>query len=193
MMFRLIPRSGALLLVGLVAACGSAPPATFDLSGSREIGKARSFSRQIAVAEPRAIAIVDSDRIVVRASDGSVSYLGGAQWADRLPRLVQTRIIQAFETVARVGSVSRPGERTVPDVVLATEFRAFEINARTGEAVVEMTARLIDDRRGRVIAAQVFARRAPVGAIDGPDAARALDTALSAVMVDLVRWTAGRL
>ncbi len=39
----------------------------------------------------------------MREGAGSLSFLGGGQWADRLPRLIQTRIIQSLENSGACG------------------------------------------------------------------------------------------
>ena len=61
------------------------------------------------------------------------------------------------------------------------------------EAVVEISARLVEEGAGRIAAARVFAVRLPVAGEDGPAAAAALDAALGDVMGQIVLWTAGRL
>ena len=67
-----------------------------------------------------------------------------------MPNLVQTRLIQTFENGSRIAAVGRPGERIVPDFQLNTDIRAFNIEAASGQAVVEITAKLIGDRTGKV-------------------------------------------
>lgn len=176
----------ALVLVG----CNSGPSPTFDLSAPRQTGRSGGTATrgQIAVSEPVALQILDGDQIIVKDAAGSVSFVNGGQWADRLPRLVQARLIQTFENGPRIYGVSRPGGRIVADYQLNTELRAFQVNAATREAVVELSAKLVDDRTGRIRAARVFTGRAPVGLINGPGAADGLDRALSGVMLDVVRW-----
>ncbi len=140
------------------------------------------------VAEPSTVQALDSDRIIVRDSSGALSFVGGAQWADRVPKLVQTRLIQTFENGSRLGSVARPGERIVPDLQLNTDIRSFNIDTASGAAVVEITTKLVGDRTGKVQRAKLFSARVPSGASDGGAAAQALDRALSQVLVEIVRW-----
>ena len=89
----------ALLAALPVAACGGGPaPSTFDLTAPRQGLRLTGSSRSvIVVAEPTAVFALDSERIVIRTSGGELTYLPRAQWSDRLPRLVQTRLIQTFE------------------------------------------------------------------------------------------------
>jgi uncharacterized lipoprotein YmbA len=126
---------------------------------------------QLAIAEPVSIQALEAERIIVKDPSGAVSFLGGGQWADRLPRLVQTRLVQTFEN-SGVRAVARSGDRIVADYQITTDIRAFQVDAATREAVVEISARLIQDRTGRIVNARIFSARAPVASIDAPAAAR---------------------
>lgn len=185
--------AGALLvglLTGLLAACGSAPPATFDLSAVPGQARAGAARRSIVIAEPSALQALEADRIIVKDPSGGLSFLGGGQWADRLPRLIQTRLIQSLENARQLGAVSRPGDRVAADYQLISEIRAFEVQAGTGEAVVEVSARLVASDSARVVAARIFRAATPVPAIDAGNAARGLDRSLSQVLGEMVRWIA---
>lgn len=144
---------------------------------------------QLVVAEPAALQLINSDRIIVRPKDRQVSYLSGAQWADRLPSLVQARLIQTFENGHRIGSVGRPEDKIVADATLASEIRTFEIDTSAGPtAVVEITAKIVAEGTGRILAAQLFKARVPAAGTSGPQASAALDEALQRVLRDIVVW-----
>src|SRR5450830_710408 len=44
---------------------------------------------KLVIAEPTALAVLDSDKIVVRPAPGQTAQFSDAQWEDRLPKLVQ--------------------------------------------------------------------------------------------------------
>ncbi len=180
--------SAALLLAAALGGCGGAAPLTFDLAALPPGGRAIATGRSIVVSEPVGIQPFEADRIIVRQAGGSLSFLGGGQWADRLPRLIQTRIIQSLENAGRLRSVSRPGDKVVADYQLISEIRAFDIQTATGEAVVDLSLKLVADGTGRVAAARIFTARVPVAAVDAGSGARALDQALVTVLGDIVRW-----
>lgn len=186
------PSRRLFLLGGLAAlsGCASPPAATFDISPAA-MARAGGGRGLLVVAEPVAVSLLDSDRIVVRTRDNGVAYLKGAQWPQRLPSLLQARLIQSFENARRVGSVGRPGERLNPAHQLNVEIRTFEVQEATGEAVIEMTVKIVNDRTGRIVAAEMFAGRTP-SAIDGPAAAQALNGVAQGVMANIVQWTSGR-
>jgi cholesterol transport system auxiliary component len=169
----------------------SPPPAeTFDLTAPSEFGPPAAQRGALIVAEPAALRILDTDRIVVRVRENEVAHLGGSQWADRLPRLFQARVIQGFENARRLRMVGRPGEGIDATAVLQTEIRSFEIDAARGNvARVEITARLVSTRNGRVIAGEIFRAEIP-GSTEQRAAAQALDRAMREVIVRIVAWTA---
>ena len=183
-----------LLLALSLAACGSSSaPESFDLSASSVPGAPRAARRQIVVAEPLATSPTDSDRIVVRPTPDTLATLKGAQWVERLPRLLQTRMVQSFENAKLSRSVGRPEAKIQADYSLASEIRRFEIDVAGGEAIVEISVKLVAEGSGRVVAAQIFSTRAPGSANGGAEAAAALDLALGDALRQIVAWTASRL
>ena len=184
-------RAAGLSATLLLASCGSAPLATFDLSAPSMDVKARALSGVLVVPEPSAPAPADSDRIVVRTGSSAVAVVRGAQWAERLPRILQLRLIQTFENAKLLKSVSRPGDGAMPDRALAWDIRRFEMDAGDAMAHVELSVRLLD-MSGKVIAAQIFVAEAPGDAGEGSAAAQALDAASNNVLRQIVLWAAGR-
>ena len=178
----------ALACAGL-ASCGSAPLQTFDLSAPTALA-ARTTRGQMVIAEPVATLPADSDRIVIRTGPEAVAYLTGAQWPDRLPRLLQTRLIETFENARLLRNVGRPG--LTADYSLTTEIRRFEIDVTTGMAVAEFSVKLVGDRSGRVVAAKVFSASAPSPTSGPPAMAAALNLVLGDVLRQIVAWAAGR-
>lgn len=194
---QLITRRTALgavvVMLGLsLAACGAGPVETFDLSALEVTRAARPPRGQLLIAEPVASAPLDGDRLLVRPSPESVATLKGAQWRERLPRLVQTRLVQSFENGAFLKAVARSDSRLASDFSLATELRRFEVDVASGEAVVEIAAKLVHEGSGRIKAAEVFEARMPVQA-DTASAVPALNAALRDVMTQMVGWVSKRM
>lgn len=183
---------GLVLLSGCVSSLlTSPPPDTYDLTGPADLKHVRgASSAQILVPSPTALKILDSQRIVV--TRGSlVAYYPDAQYADTLPRIVQARVIEAFEQTKQARAVGRPGEGLSIDYQLLTDIRSFGYEARPegGVAVVEISARMMNDRNGRVVAFRVFRGEAPVSADNAPAVVAALNSALDQVLRDLVTWS----
>jgi len=183
-----------MFLVLAVAGCSlfrGPPPVTYELTAPESIPKLRAgTAAQIMVPEPRALKVLDSERIVV-ATDSKISYYPDAQWADRLPAVFQAKAIEAFEQSKRARAVGRPGEGLSIDYQLLVDIRTFEYNTSTnqGFARIEISAKILNDRNGRVVATRVLSAEAPVGNDDVEDVVAALNAALDQVLIDLVRWT----
>ena len=187
------PVLALLVLAVALGGCGGATPLTFDLMALPGQARAPAGARSIVVAEPVGLQPFEADRIIVREPGGSLSFLGGGQWSDRLPRLIQTRIIQSLENSGRLRSVSRPGDKIAAQYQLISEIRAFDIAAGSGEAVVDLSVKLIAEASSSVVAAKVFQARVPVAKVEPGSAAAALDAAMAIVLADIVQWvSAGR-
>ncbi len=168
---------------------GGSAVATFSLTAPANGLTGRAGRGQLVVMEPAATAPYDSDRLVVTAEPGSVAYLKGAQWAEQLPGLLQSRIVQTFDNSRLLRAVGRPGDRLVSTVSLNTEIRRFDIDVASGQAIVELSAKIIRDANGRILGARVITARVPGSAADGKAAAYALDQALDRVLRELVSWS----
>ncbi|MEY3552829.1 MAG: hypothetical protein RL735_1177, partial [Pseudomonadota bacterium] len=184
--------SGVALSLMLISACAAPPLATFDLSAPTVQAKARQMRAILVVQEPIASAPLDGDRIVVRVGGTSIAVVKGAQWADRLPRLLQNRLIQTFENAQLTRSISRPGDGIAADRSLAWEIRRFEVQTEEAAARVEVSVKILDPS-GRVVAAQIFSASAPGSAGEGAAASAALNEASNDVLRQIVAWASSRL
>ena len=164
-----------LLLGALAAGCSSgSAPTTYDLSApTSRIGG--SAGVQISVNEPAALQSLSTQQILVKDQTGAISFLGAGQWADNLPRLIQTRLINTFENASQLRGVSRPSSGAVADVQLISELRSFEISTPTNEALVEISVKIVSEQNGRIVNARIFRARVPTASVDAANAARALD------------------
>ncbi|MBV9220295.1 MAG: membrane integrity-associated transporter subunit PqiC [Methylobacteriaceae bacterium] len=181
-----------MMAIGAASCAGGSPPQTFDLSAVADVG-ARVGRGQLVVSEPFASAALDSDRIVVRPHADQLNYYPAVQWADRLPSLVQTRLIESFENAKVLRAVGRPGDRLAATVTLESEIRAFEIDIEQHEAVVEISAKLVSDPGGRILASNLFSARVPAASGGAAASVPALDAALAEVLKQIVAWASARL
>ena len=180
----------------VAAACSTATPVpTFDLIAPRDFGHVRPARGLLVVAVPTALQALDTEKIMIEPSPGEVTYASDAQWSDRLPRLLQARIVETFENGTRIRTVARSGDRVSADAQLVTDIRQFSIQVGNGgkEAVVELSVKIIGERGGRIAAANVFYAHVPAAGANGQAAVNALNDALAIVLVDLVRWTATKI
>ena len=181
----------ALLLSGCAALPGGgpAPLDTFDLSAAAVASHGHS-RRQILIAQPSALKALDSQNIVIKTGTRSIEYLKGAQWADRLPLIVQARLAETFQRSGSFAGVGKPGEGLAIDYQVITEIRAFGVRADGGGvADVDLFVRLLNDRNGEVRAAKEFSATAPVSGSGNRAYVDALDRAFGEVAAEIVAWT----
>ena len=189
-MARLAATVSLCLALSACAGLGGKELTTFDLTAptsfSSNLGQTRA---QILVSMPTALKSLDSEMIVVRPGGAELTYFGDAQWSDRLPRMVQEKLIQTFENSGHVRSVAKPGDGVVVDYKIATSIRAFELVAEGQDtAVVSLSVKIINDRNGRVRASRLFRATAPASLASPAKAVSALDQASDVVLSEILAW-----
>ena len=184
--------AAAFLLSGcaLFPGGGPAPLDTFELSAPETQSRARRSRIQILVAEPTALKALDGQNIVIKPTPSSIQFLKGAQWADRLPRVVQARLAETFQRSGGFGGVGKPGEGLAIDYQILAEIRAFEVVVDGGgRANVVLFVKLLNDRNGTVRASREFDASAPLAGNGNEAYVAALDQAFGQVAAEIVEWT----
>ncbi|WJH40135.1 ABC-type transport auxiliary lipoprotein family protein [Aliirhizobium terrae] len=179
------------VIAALVTGCGTkANNDTFDLSLTPTAAGPSARNRQILVPEPTAVKMLDSEQVVVRVSPSEVQYLANSRWGDRLPRLVQSKLVEAFENSGRLGGVGKPGQGLAIDYQVVTDIRSFEVTTDgTRVATVEISAKILNDRNGTVRASSVFKATSPVSGSANSAFVEALDRAFAKVGAEIVDWS----
>jgi cholesterol transport system auxiliary component len=179
------------LIALLLAGCGSkANNDTFDLSITPMANMPTAKSRQILVTEPTALKSLDSEQVVVRVSASEIQYLSKSQWGDRLPRMVQSKLVEAFENTGKLAGVGKPGQGLAIDYQVVTDIRAFEVDTSgTDVAHVQISAKILNDRNGTVRAQRVFEASVPVRGADNAQFVAAINRAFAQVGAEIVDWT----
>lgn len=189
---RMLASAMALPMLLALSGCGSAPNDTFDLSAvSTPVSTSASArNRQLLIADPSALKAVDSEQILVRVAGSEVQYLSKSQWSDKLTRVVQSKLVEAFEDTGRLGGVGKPGQGLAIDYQLISDVRAFEIATGGGDrGVVEISVKLLNDRNGSVKAQKVFRAEVPSAGSGSSAYVAALDQAFGQVTGQIVAWT----
>lgn len=193
-----VKRAGLIVTMATAAlalpACAALSPPkqldTYELSAPAP-GEAGGRSRaQILIAEPTALKALDGQNIVIKPAAGTIQYLEGAQWADRLPKIVQARLAETFQKSGKFEGVGKPGEGLAIDYQVIAEVREFDIRVDgVSRANVEIFIKLLNDRNGVVRASRTFEATAAVGGSSNGDFVAALDRAFGNVASEIVDWT----
>ncbi|SNY94308.1 cholesterol transport system auxiliary component [Cohaesibacter sp. ES.047] len=179
-----------LLTASCAAVVGKKELATYDLSAPTSFAEiSGQTNAQLLVSIPTALKSLDSEMIVVRPGGAEITYFGDGQWNDKLPVLLQDKIIRTLENSNRVRSVVKPGDGVVVDYKIATTIRAFElVNDKGSIARVSLSVKIINDRTGRVRASRLFTATAPASLANTKKAVASLDVALDSVLRQLLVW-----
>ena len=195
---RRLPASLALAaLATQISACALIKPAepprdTYELTAPNRISSVRGGTgAQILVKLPNALKSIDSDRLIVRQGAAEITYLAGAQWSDTVPRMVQAKLVEAFENTESTGATAKPGDGLVIDYQLISDIRRFEIDA-DGTAVIEMSIKLLADRSGKVLETRVFTATTPTVDNDAKVLVAAIDDAFDELARSIINWVVNR-
>ena len=183
------PKLAAVGAVALaLAGCASGPPPNmYDLTAAKP-PPVRALRTQIRIGLPTATAELDSDRILVRDTPISLATLSGARWPESLPGLFRARLAQSFQNAGLGHALDGPVATASYEVDL--DIRAFEFDAETKEAHIDIAAWIVSLGSGRIVADEIFTLRAPVSSTDPADIAVAMDDAALTVMIQIVKFVA---
>lgn len=190
---RMADLTRAFVVAGLLALTGcasSGPDALYGLTTpTGEQLRVRTTSRQVLVPEPRALQSLDTNSIAVVDAGPVYTYFPKAAWTDTLPKVVQAKLVQALENTGGLRGVGLPGEGLLIDYQLQTDLRAFELRIDGADrAVVEVMARLVNDRNGRTRASRVFRAEVPASGTDVGKAVEAMNVAADRVLREMTAW-----
>ena len=169
---------------------GGADRDTFGLSAVPTVEGPSARNRQILVPEPTAVKALDSEQVVIRLSGVEIQYLSKARWGDRLPKLVQAKLVEAFENTGRLGGVGKPGQGLAIDYQIVSDIRAFQVETNGGQhANIEFSVKLLNDRNGTVRAQKIFSATSAVQGEGNRAYIAALDRAFAKISTEIVGWT----
>ena len=150
----------------------------------------------LSIGDPQAIAALDSERIAILFPPSNLDYYAGSAWPDRLPSLMESVLLEAFESSGRIAAVGRESDAVRSDYVLSIDVRDFEAQLDQPQgaplAMVRLGARVVNTRTHAIVDYKSFSReeRASVNSVDA--AVAALGSAFAGVLGELVPWVLDR-
>ena len=146
----------------------------------------------LSIAQPDASAGLDSQRIAILHPPASMDYYADAEWPDRLPVLVQSTLLQAFEDSGRIEAVALDSDGARADYILSTDLRDFEARYDQPDgvpvAVVRIGAKLVRAVKRDIAARFEASEEAPASQNSVDAAVAALDEALARALAKIVAW-----
>jgi phospholipid/cholesterol/gamma-HCH transport system substrate-binding protein len=125
--------------------------------------------------------------VLVAPSPDELKPLEEKQWADGVPRLVQTKMVESFEN-AGFAHVGKAMDGFTPEVQLLLEIRSFDIYlVAPHSARIEISAKWLGPD-AKISAECSFSATAPATGVESSAAAAALNDAFQTVARDIVVW-----
>jgi cholesterol transport system auxiliary component len=193
--------SRRLLLTGVcglaLAGCGGLigppeAPRLFVLNPVPQPAPGAKVDWALSIALPDASAGLDSQRIAITRPPVGLDYYADAEWPDRLPALVQSTLLQAFEASGRIEAVAPDNDGTRADYILSTDLRDFEARYDQPDgipvAVVRIGARLVRTVKRDIASRFEAHEEEPAGQNSVEAAVQAFDTALARALAKIVDW-----
>jgi phospholipid/cholesterol/gamma-HCH transport system substrate-binding protein len=126
-------------------------------------------------------------KVLVAPSPGELKPLEEGQWADSVPRLVQTKMVESFEN-AGFAHVGKAMDGFTPEVQLLLEIRSFDISlVAPPSARIEISAKWLGPD-AKISAECSFSATAPATGVESSAAPAALNDAFQTVARDIVVW-----
>ncbi len=144
---------------------------------------------QLTIPPPTAIVALDTQRIMLRSAEGLVPAFDNFRFADSIPLLVQSRLIQGFQNAGDT-LVGSDASGINGDYQLLVNVRKFQMST-VGKATAEVAlmAQLVDSG-GSVVDAKLFEDSEPVSDITKPEViAAGIDAAFGKVATALITWS----
>jgi cholesterol transport system auxiliary component len=173
---------------------GGPVPSLYDVRAEPSFAReAPAVSWQLIVLEPVASRELDTDRILVRPTSPLVKYFADVRWVDRAPRLVQTRLVEAFQKSGRITGVARGATGLRGDYELSSELRAFDTHEDKGpnqrSVRVALDLKLVRQPGSMIVATRSFEASAPATDNSITGVANAFGTSLAKLLAEAVPWS----
>ncbi|WP_416899401.1 MAG: ABC-type transport auxiliary lipoprotein family protein [Minwuia sp.] len=181
----------------VLGACGSILPVPQAPSTFYNLSPKSTFSQQLpevswqlVIEEPLAAGGLNSSSIAFRPTPLELKYFKDVRWTERVPRMVQTLLVESFENSGTIVAVGRQAIGLRADYSLLTEIREFQAERMNGGVVrVRLNAKLIKQPRQIIVSSRSFETAVPDTGESMDATVRAWDRAIGDVMKDVVQWT----
>ena len=197
-----LPRRRMLIVASCVASfpgCSVLPssptPQIYRLSPeASDPPHGRILHRRLVVDIPTASESLDTDRIALVRDRTKFDYYANSLWTDRVPVMVQTLLVEAFESDGRIAEVGRDARTLTPEYFLETEIRRFEavyagVVDQAPTVVVVLDLGLVKMPDHRMLGHTLVTQRSPAVHNSVNSIVEAFDVVVGEILRQCVAWT----
>jgi cholesterol transport system auxiliary component len=148
---------------------------------------------RLLVELPLASGGLDTNRIAIKTGPLEVKYLADTRWAQRLPLMMQSILVDSFEAGSGALALDAEGAANFAPYALETEIRDFEADVSTKGAprvTLRFALRLKTTSPARIVDSTTLTATADATGDTAQALTTAFNTALQTILGDTVRWTA---
>lgn len=186
-----------LAALALLAACGSLIPVPTGPSNLYTLSPKSTFRTdlptvdwQLVIEEPLAAGGLNSASIAFKPSPLEIRYFKDVRWTERVPRMVQTLLVESFENSGTIIAVGRQAIGLRADYSLLTEIREFQAEKMGGGRIrIRINAKLVQQPRQNIVQSRNFETVIADSGSSMSTTIAAWDEALGRTLKDIVEWT----
>jgi cholesterol transport system auxiliary component len=146
----------------------------------------------LEIGGPNAMDSLDSERIALSNSSTTMDYYANAAWTARVPLMLQSLLVQAFEESGKIASVAPDTSALHSDYVLQTDIRDFEARYDTPDAapkvVVRVEAKLFRTHARNIVGSLSAVQEAQASGTNLDSVVRAFNDATAALLKQIAEW-----
>jgi len=185
-------------LLGATTGCSLLPTPKaaqiYRLSPQVEDPPGRAILRTtLTIDLPNAPQSLDTDRIALTEGRTRFDYYAESTWTDRLPVLLQSLLVNAFESDGRIAEVSHDVDSSTRGYLLQTQIRQFEaqygVPATAPEIAVVLELQLLTGPAGRFVGRRLISTNARASQDKLDAIVTAFDSATGEALTESVVWT----
>ncbi|MEH2520987.1 phospholipid/cholesterol/gamma-HCH transport system substrate-binding protein [Bradyrhizobium sp. AZCC 1610] len=174
---------------------GAAPPQKiiYDLTPLQSfVSPKKALKGQVTIPDPTTVVMLETQRILF-SPNRDVKGFADVQWADSIPKLLQTKLIQSFENYDIAHAPLRSVDGLDADYQLLIDIRSFQVKGDPdASAVIGFSARILS-KNGRLVASRLFLQSSKLDKVDPLSAVAAFNDAFDNIATELITWTADAL
>jgi phospholipid/cholesterol/gamma-HCH transport system substrate-binding protein len=170
---------------------GAAPAkkTTYNLLAAQGFAApAKTLKGQLALPEPTAVVMLQTQRFLFSPA-GDFPGFDDAQWADSIPKLLQSKLLESFENYDVAHAPLRSMDSVTADDQIAIDIRRFQIATdKEPTADIALSARILD-KDGKVVASKLFQQGQKLDTVDPSGAVTAFNAAFGRIAREMIAWT----
>jgi cholesterol transport system auxiliary component len=143
----------------------------------------------LKIMKPQIAPGLDTERVALRRNDNQLDYYADVRWAGDASTMIQSLLVENFESTKRLKSVSNDLVTLRHDYTLLTDIRDFQVNYKNhnkAQARIRMTITVVKAQSDDIMRTFHYDRTEQVANEDMNSIAKAFDTAQQSIMQQLV-------